>query len=364
MTIQVKGSFEVKMTPKPWNDSTEAHGFGRFLLDKQYHGDLEATGDGQMLSAGNGAPGSSGVYVAIEKITGSLQGRKGSFIVYHLGIMNARRAAAYIGVVPDSGTDELKGLAGTMNIQIADGKITSILYIGTGSGKIGYGGTMPFVTPPFGMTNWTPQTRQNKISVVSYKYEDTSISGFIGTHQPAIWMGDYGYVTLMPEIGELKTTPKTRKLSLHAQRRDCAARLLLGLDGCGRLEKNPHRDDSNRALRLHALHLSSQTDSRILVEASRPGIPGFAKWIAANKRSSATIPTAWTQGSAPSSCPTSKATSSSSFASPSQSGTATAQSDNKPRSNGAYASSHTTAGEVIERASAHRSSASIRHAPT
>jgi hypothetical protein len=67
------------------------------------------------------------------------------------------------------------------------------LFIGTGSGPIGYGGTMPFVTPPFGMTDWTPQTRQNKLSVVSYKYEDTDISGFIGTHQPAIWMGDYGY---------------------------------------------------------------------------------------------------------------------------------------------------------------------------
>lgn len=122
MTIQVKGSFEVKMTPKPWNDSTEAHGFGRFLLDKHYHGDLEATGDGQMLSAGNGAPGSSGVYVALEKITGSLQGRKGSFIVYHLGIMTRGAPQLTLAVVPDSGTDELKGLAGTMTIQIADGK--------------------------------------------------------------------------------------------------------------------------------------------------------------------------------------------------------------------------------------------------
>src|ERR1700733_7947389 len=86
------------------------------------------------------------------------------------------------------------------------------LYIGTGSGPIGYGGTMPFVTPPFGMTDWTPQTRQNKVSGVSYKYEDTTISGFIGTHQPAIWMGDYGYVTLMPEIDSLKTAPDDRKL--------------------------------------------------------------------------------------------------------------------------------------------------------
>src|SRR5271156_1240356 len=86
------------------------------------------------------------------------------------------------------------------------------LYIGTGSGPIGYGGTMPFVTPPFGMTDWTPQTRQNKVSGVSYKYEDTAISGFIGTHQPAIWMGDYGYVTLMPEIDDLKASPEDRKL--------------------------------------------------------------------------------------------------------------------------------------------------------
>jgi uncharacterized protein DUF3224 len=122
MEMHAKGSFEVKMTPKPWNDSTEAHGFGRFLLDKQYHGDLEATGDGQMLSAGNGAPGSSGAYVALEKIAGTLQGHKGSFIVYHLGLMTRGAPQLTLAIVPDSGTDELKGLAGTMTIQIADGK--------------------------------------------------------------------------------------------------------------------------------------------------------------------------------------------------------------------------------------------------
>src|SRR6201996_1960255 len=86
-------------------------------------------------------------------------------------------------------------------------------YIGTGDGPIGYGGTMPFVTPPFGMTDWTPQTRQNKISVVSYNYNDPAISGFIGTHQPAIWMGDYGYVTIDPQVGSLRTTPEARKLA-------------------------------------------------------------------------------------------------------------------------------------------------------
>src|ERR1700693_3440015 len=84
--------------------------------------------------------------------------------------------------------------------------------IGTQKSKIGYGGTMPFVSPPFAMTNWTPQTRQNKISVTSYEYDDTTITGFIGTHQPAIWMGDYGYVTVIPQVGELRTTPESRKL--------------------------------------------------------------------------------------------------------------------------------------------------------
>src|SRR5438445_13610510 len=85
--------------------------------------------------------------------------------------------------------------------------------IGTQRSALGYGGTMPFVTTPFGMTSWTPQTRQNTISVTSYNYDDTTISGFIGTHQPAIWMGDYGYITLMPQVGELRTTPETRGLA-------------------------------------------------------------------------------------------------------------------------------------------------------
>ena len=89
-------------------------------------------------------------------------------------------------------------------------------YIGTGSGPIGYGGTMPFVTPPFGMTNWTAQTRQNRLSVVSYNYEDTTITGFMGTHQPAIWMGDYGYITVVPEVDSLKISPEDRKLAVRA----------------------------------------------------------------------------------------------------------------------------------------------------
>jgi predicted alpha-1,2-mannosidase len=83
-------------------------------------------------------------------------------------------------------------------------------YIGTGGGGTEYGGTMPLVAAPFGMTDWTAQTAQNKISVSSYRFEDHAISGFIGTHQPAIWMGVYGYLTVVPEVDAVQTTPASR----------------------------------------------------------------------------------------------------------------------------------------------------------
>ena len=85
-------------------------------------------------------------------------------------------------------------------------------YIGTAGSGSEYGGTMPLVTPPFGMTQWTPQTRQNRVSVSSYNYADRNIQGFIGTHQAAIWMGDYGYVTLVPELDAIKYAPEARQL--------------------------------------------------------------------------------------------------------------------------------------------------------
>ncbi len=78
----------------------------------------------------------------------------------------------------------------------------------TGPSVFDYGGMIPGVARPFGMTHWTAMTRENKISVCPYNYSDTMIQGFLGTHQPAIWMGDYGYVSLMPSIGELKIAQK------------------------------------------------------------------------------------------------------------------------------------------------------------
>ena len=89
--------------------------------------------------------------------------------------------------------------------------------IGSQQSSIGYGGTMPFVGPPFALTDWTPQTRRNKISVVSYNYDDRQISGFMGTHQPAIWMGDYGYITLMPQIGSLRVKQEERAMGFDHQ---------------------------------------------------------------------------------------------------------------------------------------------------
>jgi predicted alpha-1,2-mannosidase len=156
--------------------------------------------------------------------------------------------------------------------------------IGTGSGKIGYGGTMPFVTPPFGMTNWTPQTRQNKLGGVSYKFEDTAITGFMGTHQPAIWMGDYGYVTIMPEIGDLKTTPEARKLPF--QHTDEIARPDYYAVRMDAGESQSIRAEMTATERCAYMRFTfpAGVNARILMEASRPGIAGFtAANVAANE---------------------------------------------------------------------------------
>ena len=148
-------------------------------------------------------------------------------------------------------------------------------YIGTGSGKIGYGGTMPFVTPPFGMTDWTPQTRQNKLSVVSYKYEDTTISGFIGTHQPAIWMGDYGYVTLMPEIGALKTTPEARKLPFkHSDEVARPDYYSVWMDAGNSKRIRTEMTATERCAYMR-FTFPAGDDPKVIVEASRPGIAGL-----------------------------------------------------------------------------------------
>ena len=115
------GSFEVSLKPlEPYNKSPEAE-LGRRSIDKQFHGELEAVSQGEMLSAGTPTKGSAG-YVAIERVTGTLDGRSGSFTLQHNATMTRGTPYLNIIVVPDSGTGQLAGLSGTMKIIIADGK--------------------------------------------------------------------------------------------------------------------------------------------------------------------------------------------------------------------------------------------------
>ena len=148
--------------------------------------------------------------------------------------------------------------------------------VGTEESAIGYGGTMPFVSPPFAMTNWTPQTRQNKISITSYNYDDTTISGFIGTHQPAIWMGDYGYVTLMPQVGALRTSPDARKLTYSHQSEIAspdyyAVSLRARGDAAIRVELT-----ATERCAMFRFRFPKSGIARVLVESSRPGVAGSA----------------------------------------------------------------------------------------
>jgi len=120
MPQTAQGSFEVKTAPLPADEATAATSIGRYSLDKIYHGDLDAASAGEMLSAGNPATGTAG-YVAIEQVTGTLHGKRGSFALQHFGTMHAGNFDLNVRVVPGSGTEELEGIAGTLTITIAAG---------------------------------------------------------------------------------------------------------------------------------------------------------------------------------------------------------------------------------------------------
>ena len=123
MIIRATGSFEVKITPqKPDNKEAEAAALVRMSSDKQFHGDLEGTSKGEMLATGRPDPKGSGGYVALERVTGTLHGRSGTFILQHSGTMTRGTPELSITVVPDSGTGQLAGLAGKMKIVIENGK--------------------------------------------------------------------------------------------------------------------------------------------------------------------------------------------------------------------------------------------------
>jgi len=120
VTNHAVGPFDVKVVKQEDPDADSS--VGRFTLDKQYHGDLDATAKGQMLTASTEVKG-SGAYVAVERVNGTLKGRDGGFALAHIGTMAQNVPSLTINIVPDSGTGQLKGIAGKMTITIApDGK--------------------------------------------------------------------------------------------------------------------------------------------------------------------------------------------------------------------------------------------------
>lgn len=121
MSRHAEGTFDVKNKPLAADEITTDTPIGRFGLDKQFHGDLDATSKGEMLSAGDPAKGTAG-YVAIEHVTGTLNGHKGAFALQHFGTMEGGSFKLSVAVVPGSGSGDLAGIAGTMTITIAAGK--------------------------------------------------------------------------------------------------------------------------------------------------------------------------------------------------------------------------------------------------
>jgi hypothetical protein len=121
MTRHAEGTFDVKTTALQPDDATTGTPIGRFALDKQFHGDLEGPSKGEMLGAGDPSKGTAG-YVAIEHVTGTVQGHTGSFALQHTGTMDQGKFQLTVTVVPGSGTGELSGIAGTMTITNVAGK--------------------------------------------------------------------------------------------------------------------------------------------------------------------------------------------------------------------------------------------------
>ena len=118
---RASGQFDVKLTPQAADDVTGTS-IARMTIEKQFHGELEGSSKGQMLAISTAVDGSAG-YVAMEKVEGKLHGRQGTFALQHIGTMNRGAQDLRIMVVPDSGTDQMTGIAGTMSITIdKDGK--------------------------------------------------------------------------------------------------------------------------------------------------------------------------------------------------------------------------------------------------
>jgi len=120
--MKVSGTFEVKLNPlESYAKGIDKTNLGRMSIDKTFNGDLDAISQGDMLTAMTAVEGSAG-YVAIEQVVGTLSGKKGSFVLQHFGTMNKGKNSLVLEVVPDSGTNQLVGLVGTMALQVKDGQ--------------------------------------------------------------------------------------------------------------------------------------------------------------------------------------------------------------------------------------------------
>ncbi|WP_199097846.1 DUF3224 domain-containing protein [Dyella sp. ASV21] len=126
MSTQAKGSFEVTLSPQPPQDGVGDPSVGRMAIHKRFHGDLDGEGNGQMLAVGTAVDGSAG-YVAMERVSGSLHGRRGSFALQHSGTLNRGAAQLLVTIVPDSGTDALAGISGQLQIIIDKGEHAYVL---------------------------------------------------------------------------------------------------------------------------------------------------------------------------------------------------------------------------------------------
>ena len=117
MEVEAIGTFDVKLAPIGSGEGS----ISSMSIDKTFHGDLQGISVGQMLAFRNGVEGSGG-YVAMERVTGTIGGREGSFTLQHSGLMDKGAPSLTVVVVPDSATDGLEGLAGTMNIIVTSGR--------------------------------------------------------------------------------------------------------------------------------------------------------------------------------------------------------------------------------------------------
>ena len=125
--MRATGTFDVKITPQASDLAPEGPNLGRMSLDKQFQGDLAGTAKGEMLTAAGIAVKESAAYSAVERITGTLHGKQGSFALQHTGIMDRGTPTLNVTVVPDSGTAALAGLTGKMDI-IIEGKLHKYVF--------------------------------------------------------------------------------------------------------------------------------------------------------------------------------------------------------------------------------------------